>query len=300
MIKANIFNIQRFCVNDGPGIRTTVFIKGCGLDCAWCHNPESKSFERELMFSDSLCIMCKACETVCENGVHSFSEKGHLLDREKCTLCGKCTDICPAEAVELAGKQMSVDEVMETVLRDVQFYENSGGGMTLSGGEPLHSFEFSYELLKAAKENGIHTCIETSGYADTGKILKIAEFTDLFLYDFKISDETLHKKYTGVGNELIKKNLLALDKFGNKMVLRCPIIPGVNDNASHFDGIAETANSLANIVGIDIEPYHALGVTKLSRLGKDAMASFEVPVAGVMEKWVKYLQNKTKVTVKIG
>ena len=172
--------------------------------------------------------------------------------------------------------------------------------MTLSGGEPLHSFEFSYELLKAAKENGIHTCIETSGYADTGKILKIAEFTDLFLYDFKISDETLHKKYTGVGNELIKKNLLALDNAGKDIILRCPVIPGVNDNASHFDGIAETANSLANIVGIDIEPYHALGITKLWRLGKDAMASFETPVAEETDKWIRYLQNKTKVTVKIG
>lgn len=300
MIKANIFNIQRFCVNDGPGIRTTVFIKGCGLDCAWCHNPESKCFESELMFSDSLCIMCKACEKVCENGVHSFSESGHFLDREKCTLCGKCTDICPAEAVEIAGRQMSVDEVLETVLRDVQFYENSGGGMTLSGGEPLHSFQFSCELLKAAKQKGIHTCIETSGYADTEKILQIAEFTDLFLYDFKLSDETLHKKYTGVGNELIKKNLLALDKAGKDVILRCPVIPGINDNTSHFDGIAETANSLEHTVGIDIEPYHALGVTKLSRLGKNEAASFEVPAAEETEKWVKYLQDKTRVMVKIG
>lgn len=300
MIKANIFNIQRFCVNDGPGIRTTVFIKGCGLDCAWCHNPESKCFERELMFSDSLCIMCKACQAVCENGVHSFSEEGHLLSREKCTLCGKCTDICPAEAVEIAGKQMSVDEVLEIVLRDDEFYKNSGGGMTLSGGEPLHSFEFSYELLKAAKEKCVHTCIETSGYADTEKILKIARFTDLFLYDFKLSDETLHKKYISVGNKLIKKNLLSLDKAGKDIILRCPIIPGINDNASHFDGIAEIANSLEHIVGIDIEPYHALGVTKLSRLGKDAAASFEVPKKENMEKWVKYLQNKTKIPVKIG
>ena len=300
MIKANVFNIQRFCVNDGPGIRTTVFLKGCGLDCAWCHNPESKSFESELMYADDLCIFCKGCEDVCENKVHIFENEVHKLIRENCALCGKCERVCPSEALEIAGKQMAVSEVFAEVMKDKAFYDNSGGGLTVSGGEPLHQFEFTYELLKLAKQNGIHTCIETSGYADSDKILKIAEVTDLFLYDFKITDGTLHKKYIGVDNSKIKENLFLLDQNGKSIVLRCPVIPGVNDTKEHFDGIIQLSLSLENIAEINIEPYHALGNSKMTRLGKNADFVCEAPDREHVDGWIKYISEKTDVPVKLG
>ena len=290
MIKAKIFNIQRFCVNDGPGIRTTVFLKGCALKCAWCHNPESRSFESELMFSERLCLMCRACEAVCQNGVHGFSEGSHSIDREKCLLCGKCEELCPSESLEIAGKEMTVEEVLEKVLRDKEFYKNSGGGMTLSGGEPLCHYDFSYCLVKAAKEHGIHTCIETSGFVLKDKLLEIAEYTDLFLYDWKITDEELHKKYTGVSNVAIKENLLALDASGKDIILRCPVIPSVNDTQGHFEGIAEIANTLQNIKAVEIEPYHSLGVSKSQRLGKSGVYTFHEPDADSVKKYMDFIQ----------
>ena len=300
MIKANVFNIQRFCVNDGPGIRTTVFLKGCGLDCAWCHNPESKCFERELMYADDLCIFCKGCEDVCENEVHIFENEVHKLVRENCTLCGKCERECPSEALEIAGKQMTVTEVFAEVMKDKAFYDNSGGGITVSGGEPLHQFEFTYELLKLAKQNGIHTCMETSGYADSDKILEIAEVTDLFLYDFKITDSTLHKKYTGVDNSKIKENLFVLDQNGKSIILRCPVIPEVNDTKEHFDGIAGVANSLKNIEEINIMPYHSIGISKYQRLGRSYEHTFGTPDAENIKPWIDYISGKTDISVKQG
>lgn len=250
-----VFNIQRFCIQDGPGIRTTVFLKGCPLRCAWCHNPESHSREVEVMH---------------ENG-----------------------------KAEICGTYMTTQEIMDEVLKDQVFYENSGGGLTLSGGEPLMQADFIYELLKTAKQKRLHTCMETCGFAPKETVLKIAEFTDLFLYDWKITDEKLHEEYTGVNNKTILENLKAIDAAGKKIVLRCPIIPGINDTQDHFLGIANVANAFENILAVEIEPYHSLGTNKYIKLGKaDLVKSFAQPTEQQTENWIAQIQKQTTVVVK--
>ena len=276
MTQGMIFNIQKFCVNDGPGIRTTVFFKGCPLSCLWCHNPESQRSEREIIYY-----------------------------RHKCTGCGRCKDlttsdtdfICYNGAKEICGKLSSVEEVVAEVEKDKLFYKNSGGGMTLSGGEPLYQFEFALELLKLAKEKGINTAIETCGAVSTDRILAVSEFTDLFLYDFKESDSARHLEFVGVDNELILKNLKLLSDMGKSIILRCPIIPGCNDRDEHYRAIAEIANSHAGVLHIEIEPYHALGEGKYDALDRD-VHHFEQPsdetVSAIIEKISSYTEKTVK------
>lgn len=295
-----VFNIQKFSINDGPGIRTTVFLKGCPLRCVWCHNAESHLSKKEIAYSLSKCIGCGRCIDVCENNAHRVSDGVHIFDREKCIVCGKCAEACPAESLELMGEDRTVEEVLAEVMKDKAFYDNSEGGMTVSGGEPLVQFEFTYELLKKAKELGLHTCIETCGYAPEEKILKVSEYVDIFLYDWKISDSKMHKDYTGVSNDLIESNLKALDGIGAKIVLRCPIIPEVNDTEEHFSKIAELANTLDNVIEVNVEPYHALGNDKYKRLGKTECQEFKMPENETVEKWILDIQKKTKKTVKKG
>lgn len=292
-----VFNIQRFCINDGPGIRTTVFLKGCPLRCEWCHNPESNKKTEELLFSSEKCMNCGKCAAVCENGVHIFSESHYLL-RENCVFCRKCERICPAQALNIAGEIKTADEIIKAVLSDKEFYEDSGGGLTVSGGEPFFQYEFLLEILKKAKENGLHTCIETSGFTEREKILECARFTDIFLFDYKLSDSVLHKKFTGAGNSVILGNLKALDENGYKTILRCPVIPEVNDNEEHLRGIAETANGLKNILGIEIAPYHELGISKSERLGQAEIKTFRVPENEEIQKYIDTVKKYTSVPVK--
>lgn len=294
-----VFNIQRFCINDGPGIRTTVFLKGCPLRCRWCHNPESQIISDELSFDMNKCCFCGACLDVCENNIHKFKEGTHYLNREICNTCGKCADICSTGALEIIGKVMSVEEVMQEVLKDKTFYKNSSGGMTVSGGEPLMQFEFVYELLKCAKEYDIHNCVETCGFAKKEYILKIADFTDIFLYDWKLTDDVLHRKFTGVSNAKILENLKAIDTIGSKIILRCPIIPNVNDNSEHFKGIANIANSLKNIIAIEIEPYHSLGENKYKKLSKENISHvFQQPDEQQIQYWISNINKYAKILVK--
>ncbi len=298
--KATIFDIQKFCINDGPGIRTNVFFKGCPLDCVWCHNPESKKRKKELFFLSHKCIGCGACLSACGADCHKKSAEGyHIFDRTDCRLCFSCAEVCPAAALECVGRDMTADEILREVEKDRLFYENSGGGLTVSGGEPMAHFDFLFELLEKAKGCGLHVSMETCGFAPTENYEKIAPFVDIFLFDYKITDPALHKKYTGQDNALILKNLRALDALGAKTVLRCPIIPGINDQKEHFLGIAKTANSLKNIIGIDIEPYNPLGADKHGRLGEDyELESLKHPDEETVDKWISEISALTEIKVK--
>ena len=295
-----IFNIQRFSIHDGPGIRTTVFMKGCGMRCIWCHNPESWDSNTEIAYYADKCIGCGACINICPAKCHALSEadKSHVFDRQNCLICGKCADICYAETLRAIGKRMSVDEVFEEIIKDSIFYETSGGGVTLSGGEPLFQPKFAIEILKRCKKAGIHTCVETSGYAKPDILPDIIKYTDLFLFDIKETDIARHKEYTGVDNNLILKNLYALDKNGAQIILRCPIIPNLNDREDHFEGIGRIANGLTNIQKIEIEPYHSLGLSKAQAVGKiTKYRETEITKKETSEKWVDAIRKYTAIPI---
>lgn len=298
---AKVFNIQRFSLNDGPGIRTTVFVKGCPLRCVWCHNPESKARESELLYDAKRCVGCTRCASACTNGVHIFENGIHRLARENCISCFKCVDACPYSALEVSGKETSAADALSEVIKDRPFYDTSGGGLTISGGEPLFSFDFTLELLRLAKEAGIHTAIETSGFAQEEQIREIAGYTDLFLYDVKETDPERHKAYTGVDNKIILSNLRMLSEIGAAIVLRCPIIPGYNDRDEHFLNISRLADELRSVIAIDVEPYHPLGESKAESLGKDyPLAGLGFPDEKTVKGWIERIASGTSKPVRRG
>lgn len=269
MVKLNVFDLQKFALHDGPGIRTTVFLKGCPLDCVWCHNPESKKYQPQLGFLAKNCTSCGRCQRACARGVHRITEDGrHEVDYMKCTQCGQCTKACLNHALKLYGRQMTADDILKEVLKDKDFFDKSGGGLTISGGEPMLQFEGLRELLKASKAAGLHICLDTSGQAPAGHYRMISEYVDLFLFDYKITGAGEHKKYTGVDNERILKNLELLCKEGKNIFLRCPIIPGINDNDTHFRAIAELSQRYGEIRQVNLMPYHDMAKGKAAQIGE--------------------------------
>lgn len=299
MHKGIVFNIQKFSINDGPGIRTTVFLKGCPLNCLWCHNPESKSIKKQLFYDARKCVGCGRCVSACEFSAHSFKGEEHVFDREKCTLCGKCVDVCPAGALEVVGEEKTCDEIIKEVLKDKTFYETSGGGMTLSGGEPLMQYDLCLSLLKKGKAAGLHICMETCGYAPQEHIREVAKYVDIFLFDYKLTSPAEHEKYTGVDNHLILSNLALLNELGAHIVLRCPIIPGINDTKEHLEGIAKIAEKFDAIMNVDIEPYHPLGSSKSDMLGIDySLKHLSFPEEEKVDYWVKTVASLTSKPVK--
>ena len=266
-MKANIVEIKRFAVHDGDGIRTTVFFKGCPLKCLWCHNPETLSSKRQLAFYGHKCIGCGKCAEVC--GCHTFSENVHKINKTNCTVCGKCAEVCPQNALEIFGTETDTDEICMTLLKDKDFYTESGGGITLSGGEALLQWQFCRDLLKQCKEEGIHTCVESALHVRPKAIDEVAPYVDLFITDSKQMDSATHKKFTGVGNELILSNIKKLVEMDMPLIIRMPIIPGFNDNETYIDAASDfILNELHNKPEmIQMLKYRPLGEEKAGTLG---------------------------------
>ncbi len=286
-----IFNIQRFSIHDGPGIRTVVFFKGCPLRCLWCHNPEGQIMRKEMVIWDDRCIECKTCVKTCPNSA--------VEDPSKCVLCGECVKECPSGAREITGKEMTIEEIIMKIEKDRVFYEQSGGGVTFSGGEPLSQYDFLITLLKKCKDKGIHTAIETCGYSEWDILLSVSKYTDLFLYDIKVMDDESHRKFTGVSNKKILENLKKLSSNYKNIVVRIPVVPGVNDNLENIDKTADFIASLG-IKYAHLLPFHKGGVEKYRRLRRD----YRFLAKNFQEKdgiiiFTKVLKEK-KITVKIG
>ena len=279
-----IFGIQHFSIDDGPGIRTTAFLKGCNLSCVWCHNPESYSPDIELMYWESRCILCGACEQVCPKSVHSTVDGTHRIDRSRCIMCGECVKACPHQALTLTGWQITPSAVIEEAKRDLRYYKESGGGLTLSGGEPLCQSAFSVEIARLAKRAGISVAIETNGSMSFSGYAEILPYTDLFLIDYKLTDKEAYQKLTGADKQTVLNTIEKLDAAGADMVLRCPIIPDVNDNTCHFSAIAKLTTQYQHVLGFELMPYHKYGTAKADRLDRD-MPVFREPEEDEVAGW---------------
>lgn len=301
-ITAPVFNIQSFCIHDGPGIRTTVFLKGCPLRCLWCQNPESHSSNPQLMFYSSKCTQCNLCIPSCSNHAITPSDSSFpITDRGICTNCGKCVQVCPNGARELVGSYLSVDEVYQKVAADKLFLIESGGGLTISGGEALTHSEFVSSLCYVAQQNGIHTAIETSGFATRNVIDSVFEYINLALYDIKHMDSDTHKKLTGVPNEQILDNLKYIyNKLSIPVVIRIPIIPGFNSSYENMEAISKfVKQQLSQEVEINLLPYHRLGDSKLESLDLPQKQLIEIPSNELLSDLSKIIESYG-LAVKIG
>jgi pyruvate formate lyase activating enzyme len=272
-----VFNIQRFSVNDGPGIRTTVFLKGCPLHCRWCHNPESISPKKELILREDRCIRCGDCMNLCKNGAISNPDGVIVTSRDLCKQCGDCVQLCYAEAREIVGKEMTVEEVAREIEKDAIFFNESSGGVSFSGGEPLLQYEFLLAVLRACKQKGLHTVVDTTGYTAPTIMERILPHVDLFLYDLKTLDDSKHKEYTGVSNRLVLENLQLLVRWKKEIIVRIPVIPGVNDTLEDIQQIGSFVAAIGGIRQIQLLAYHQTGIDKYHRLGLEYQMPHVVP-----------------------
>lgn len=301
-LKGIIFDVQRFSLHDGPGIRTTIFLKGCPLNCSWCHNPESQNADIEIAFTAQKCRGCGKCVTECPERAIDVTNPYHI-DRARCTLCGFCVAICPAGALEIIGREVTIAELLREAEKDRLFYQESGGGVTISGGEPLAQFEFVLALAKALKERGISVAVDTAGYSgirnnDLEKLKTLAKLVDLILYDVKLIDPAKHKFYTGVENREILSNLVALFReFSSKILVRYPLIPGINDTQSDIELLVRFLKDLPG-VRVEFLPYHRLGAGKYTRIGKVYQLGDLVPMpAEEMERFKKRMTEALPLVV---
>lgn len=283
MLNGLVFNIQRYSVHDGPGIRTTVFLKGCPLHCAWCHNPESISRQPQILLLESRCIGCLECTDVCD---HAPKDDAPLpAQNEACEVCGKCVEACPAAARQLAGRSVTVEELLGEILKDRVFYDESGGGVTFSGGEPLLQPEFLKAILEASKTQGVHTAVDTCGLVKLESLLEVVPATDVFLYDLKLMDDTKHRFYTGASNAVILENLQRLGAVAKNIWIRVPIMPSVNADDANLEATARFAAKIPAVTQVNLLPFHRMGVQKFRRPeSEDRLADIEPPSARLMNR----------------
>ena len=293
------FNIQRCSVHDGPGIRTTVFLKGCPLSCSWCHNPEGIDEAPVLMINADRCLTCGACSEACPVEKGGAVPAGQLWDRSACTHCGSCVEACPADARELAGREYGVDELVDELERDRVFFDTSGGGVTFSGGEPLAQAGFLSECLRECRRRGLHTIVDTCGLAPRDTVLEVAQRADLLLYDLKHMDPIRHRSETGVDNRLIFDNLRALSESDVEIWIRIPLIPGFNDDAANIEATGAFLEGLPRRHRVFVLPYHGIADGKRSRLEETADLSVLHPpgMEAIAEVAETFLKHKLEVTV---
>lgn len=267
-IKANVFDVQRYSLHDGPGIRTIVFMKGCPLKCLWCCNPESQAEEPETEFYKDSCVGCGKCKDACEHGAIDMSNDTYRIDKSKCINCGKCAEACIYGAIRIVGGEVDADEIMDQIKSDMKYFKKSGGGVTLSGGEPLMWIDFCEKILKESYDLNINTAVETTGCVPTEHLDRIMDYVDVFLYDIKSIDNERHKTLTGVSNDLILRNIRHLRECDKKVVMRIPLIPEHNFLGEELEAMMELADEVG-ITEVNIMPYHNLGEVKYERLSKE-------------------------------
>lgn len=298
-MQGNVTDIQRFSLSDGDGIRTTVFLKGCNMHCSWCHNPETIAFSNTLLHYKEKCIGCGKCFEACPKGAHHIIDGVHTIDRDKCIRCGRCVDVCYAQALQMSSRSMSVEEVVREVIQDVPYYQESKGGVTVSGGEALCQLEFVEELANACKDKGIQVAVETNLCQDFERIRPVLEKLDLLMFDIKLMDDTLHKEYTGVGNQLILENAKKADELGIPLIVRTPLIPGVTDTKENLTAIVSFVSELKNVKAYELLNFNPLGGVKYDAMNAQNAFQGERPLLESRLEEIKNWLKEYKVNMKI-
>lgn len=279
-----VFEIQRFALDEGPGIRSCVYLKGCNMRCAWCDRPEGIRPDAELSYDFERCVECGQCTRLCPD-VHRTDSGRHELHRANCQVCGRCAEGCLYGALRVIGRRMEHGEVLQEVLRDRRYFDQSGGGLTLTGGEPLAQPEFSEALLREAKKAGLHTCVATNANALISGLAELMPHTDLFLMDYKLSDPDQAERHTGAESYIALSNIRALGMLGANVVIRCPIIEGLNDNDEHLKAIAELSSGYPSVLGFELIGYRADGLARAKRIGQQPPSKFDEPTDERLEQW---------------